>query len=56
MASASVKVAVRVRPFNARETSRDARCVIQMQGKMTSELPRGVPSTPLPSLEPFGFQ
>ncbi|XP_053115437.1 kinesin-like protein KIF1C [Hemicordylus capensis] len=35
MASASVKVAVRVRPFNARETSRDAKCVIQMQGKTT---------------------
>ncbi|XP_044273043.1 kinesin-like protein KIF1C isoform X2 [Varanus komodoensis] len=35
MAGASVKVAVRVRPFNAREISRDARCVIQMQGKTT---------------------
>lgn len=35
MASASVKVAVRVRPFNAREISRDAKCVIQMQGKTT---------------------
>ncbi|XP_061446830.1 kinesin-like protein KIF1C [Rhineura floridana] len=35
MAGASVKVAVRVRPFNAREISRDAKCVIQMQGKTT---------------------
>ncbi|XP_068785625.1 kinesin-like protein KIF1C [Struthio camelus] len=35
MAGASVKVAVRVRPFNSRETSRDAKCVIQMQGKTT---------------------
>ncbi|XP_066578392.1 kinesin-like protein KIF1C [Amia ocellicauda] len=35
MASASVKVAVRVRPFNTRETSRDAKCVIQMQGNST---------------------
>lgn len=35
MAGASVKVAVRVRPFNARETSRDAKCVIQMQGTTT---------------------
>ncbi|XP_015195972.1 kinesin-like protein KIF1C [Lepisosteus oculatus] len=35
MASASVKVAVRVRPFNSRETSRDAKCVIQMQGNST---------------------
>ncbi|XP_063059511.1 kinesin-like protein KIF1C [Engraulis encrasicolus] len=35
MASASVKVAVRVRPFNARETNRGAKCVIQMQDKST---------------------
>ncbi|XP_033024773.1 kinesin-like protein KIF1C isoform X1 [Lacerta agilis] len=35
MAGASVKVAVRVRPFNAREISRDAKCIIQMQGKTT---------------------
>uniref|UniRef100_A0AAY4C0P8 Kinesin-like protein n=1 Tax=Denticeps clupeoides TaxID=299321 RepID=A0AAY4C0P8_9TELE len=35
MASASVKVAVRVRPFNTRETSRGAKCVIQMQEKST---------------------
>nr|XP_016854255.1 PREDICTED: kinesin-like protein KIF1C [Anolis carolinensis] len=35
MAGASVKVAVRVRPFNAREISREAKCVIQMQGKTT---------------------
>ncbi|KAL2079410.1 hypothetical protein ACEWY4_025154 [Coilia grayii] len=33
--AASVKVAVRVRPFNARETNLDAKCVIQMQGKST---------------------
>ncbi|XP_077021760.1 kinesin-like protein KIF1C isoform X2 [Tamandua tetradactyla] len=36
MAGASVKVAVRVRPFNARETSRDAKCVVSMQGNTTS--------------------
>ncbi|XP_074926725.1 kinesin-like protein KIF1C [Chelonoidis abingdonii] len=35
MAGASVKVAVRVRPFSSREISRDAKCVIQMQGKST---------------------
>ncbi|XP_064293676.1 LOW QUALITY PROTEIN: kinesin-like protein KIF1C [Phalacrocorax carbo] len=35
MAGASVKVAVRVRPFNARESSRQAKCVIQMQGNTT---------------------
>lgn len=35
MAGASVKVAVRVRPFNMRETGRNAKCVIQMQGNTT---------------------
>ncbi|XP_041947559.1 kinesin-like protein KIF1C [Alosa sapidissima] len=35
MAGASVKVAVRVRPFNSRETNRGAKCVIQMQEKST---------------------
>uniref|UniRef100_A0A670ZNL9 Kinesin-like protein n=1 Tax=Pseudonaja textilis TaxID=8673 RepID=A0A670ZNL9_PSETE len=35
MAGASVKVAVRVRPFNARELSHAATCVIQMQGPTT---------------------
>ncbi|KAM9836985.1 kinesin-like protein KIF1C [Aulostomus maculatus] len=35
MAGASVKVAVRVRPFNSRETGRSAKCVIQMQGNTT---------------------
>uniref|UniRef100_A0A3B1J7B6 Kinesin motor domain-containing protein n=1 Tax=Astyanax mexicanus TaxID=7994 RepID=A0A3B1J7B6_ASTMX len=33
--ASSVKVAVRVRPFNARETNRNAKCVIQMQDKST---------------------
>ncbi|EFB18906.1 hypothetical protein PANDA_019178, partial [Ailuropoda melanoleuca] len=36
MAGASVKVAVRVRPFNARETSQGAKCVVSMQGCTTS--------------------
>lgn len=35
--SASVKVAVRVRPFNSRETSCDAKCIIHMQGNTTCE-------------------
>ncbi|KAM4536943.1 kinesin-like protein KIF1C isoform 2-T3 [Odontesthes bonariensis] len=35
MAGASVKVAVRVRPFNTREMGRNAKCVIQMQGNTT---------------------
>ncbi|TWW53932.1 Kinesin-like protein KIF1C [Takifugu flavidus] len=33
--AASVKVAVRVRPFNAREAGGSAKCVIQMQGNTT---------------------
>ncbi len=32
-----MKVAVRVRPFNNRETSRDAECIINMAGETTSE-------------------
>ena len=35
MSSASVKVAVRVRPFNEREKLRDAKCVVDMQGGTT---------------------
>ncbi|XP_064876793.1 kinesin-like protein KIF1B isoform X2 [Oncorhynchus nerka] len=35
MSGASVKVAVRVRPFNSRETSKDSKCIIQMQGNST---------------------
>ncbi|XP_074537113.1 kinesin-like protein KIF1B isoform X4 [Halichoeres trimaculatus] len=36
MSGASVKVAVRVRPFNSRETSKDSKCIIQMQGNTTT--------------------
>ncbi|EPY85626.1 hypothetical protein CB1_000360001, partial [Camelus ferus] len=36
MAGASVKVAVRVRPFNSREMSRDSKCIIQMSGSTTN--------------------
>ncbi|XP_065817870.1 kinesin-like protein KIF1B isoform X1 [Labrus bergylta] len=35
MSGASVKVAVRVRPFNSREMSKDSKCIIQMQGNTT---------------------
>lgn len=31
----SVKVAVRVRPFNNREISRECKCIIQMSGNTT---------------------
>lgn len=37
MAGASVKVAVRVRPFNSREMSKESKCIIQMSGNTTSE-------------------
>ncbi|XP_030279026.1 kinesin-like protein KIF1B isoform X4 [Sparus aurata] len=36
MSGASVKVAVRVRPFNSREMSKDSKCIIQMQGNTTT--------------------
>ncbi|XP_036714279.1 kinesin-like protein KIF1A isoform X17 [Balaenoptera musculus] len=36
MSGASVKVAVRVRPFNSREMSRDSKCIIQMSGSTTT--------------------
>nr|XP_015216693.1 PREDICTED: kinesin-like protein KIF1A isoform X4 [Lepisosteus oculatus] len=36
MAGASVKVAVRVRPFNSREMARDSKCIIQMSGNTTT--------------------
>ncbi|KAL8198335.1 UNVERIFIED_CONTAM: hypothetical protein K2H54_005585 [Gekko kuhli] len=35
MSGASVKVAVRVRPFNSREISKESKCIIQMQGNST---------------------
>ncbi|KAM3619081.1 uncharacterized protein V6R79_002577 [Siganus canaliculatus] len=36
MAGASVKVAVRVRPFNSREMAKDSKCIIQMSGNTTT--------------------
>ncbi|XP_033936884.1 kinesin-like protein KIF1A isoform X12 [Pseudochaenichthys georgianus] len=38
MAGASVKVAVRVRPFNSREIGKDSKCIIQMTGNTTTIL------------------
>lgn len=40
---ASVKVAVRVRPFNHRELSRKSHCIIEMSGKSTCKFPYGLP-------------
>ncbi|XP_075425644.1 kinesin-like protein KIF1A isoform X6 [Ascaphus truei] len=36
MAAASVKVAVRVRPFNSREIGKDSKCIIHMSGNTTT--------------------
>ncbi|XP_061636101.1 kinesin-like protein KIF1A isoform X16 [Phyllopteryx taeniolatus] len=36
MAGASVKVAVRVRPFNSREMNKESKCIIQMSGNTTT--------------------
>ncbi|XP_056276947.1 kinesin-like protein KIF1A isoform X4 [Pseudoliparis swirei] len=36
--AASVKVAVRVRPFNSREIGKDSKCIIQMSGNTTTIL------------------
>nr|XP_046156955.1 kinesin-like protein KIF1A isoform X8 [Oncorhynchus gorbuscha] len=38
MSGASVKVAVRVRPFNSREMGKDSKCIIQMSGNTTTIL------------------
>uniref|UniRef100_A0A8C7UKM8 plus-end-directed kinesin ATPase n=1 Tax=Oncorhynchus mykiss TaxID=8022 RepID=A0A8C7UKM8_ONCMY len=38
MAGASVKVAVRVRPFNSREIGKESKCIIQMTGNTTTIL------------------
>ncbi|KAM3871972.1 kinesin-like protein KIF1B isoform 1-T1 [Diretmus argenteus] len=46
MSGASVKVAVRVRPFNSRETGKDSKCIIQMQGNSTVILNPKAPKEP----------
>ncbi|XP_018589439.1 kinesin-like protein KIF1B isoform X13 [Scleropages formosus] len=46
MSGASVKVAVRVRPFNSRETSKESKCIIQMQGSSTTILNPKNPKEP----------
>ncbi|XP_060931566.1 kinesin-like protein KIF1B [Limanda limanda] len=46
MSGASVKVAVRVRPFNSRETGKDSKCIIQMQGNTTTILNPKAPKEP----------
>ncbi|XP_034733600.1 kinesin-like protein KIF1B isoform X18 [Etheostoma cragini] len=46
MSGASVKVAVRVRPFNSREIGKDSKCIIQMQGNTTTILNPKAPKEP----------
>uniref|UniRef100_A0A3Q4GPK1 plus-end-directed kinesin ATPase n=1 Tax=Neolamprologus brichardi TaxID=32507 RepID=A0A3Q4GPK1_NEOBR len=46
MSGASVKVAVRVRPFNSREISKESKCIIQMQGNTTTILNPKAPKEP----------
>ncbi|XP_031701664.1 kinesin-like protein KIF1B isoform X6 [Anarrhichthys ocellatus] len=46
MSGASVKVAVRVRPFNSREMGKESKCIIQMQGKTTTILNPKAPKEP----------
>ncbi|XP_026718258.1 kinesin-like protein KIF1B isoform X23 [Athene cunicularia] len=52
MSGASVKVAVRVRPFNSRETSKESKCIIQMQGNSTSIIN---PKNPKEAPKSFSF-
>ncbi|XP_078413907.1 kinesin-like protein KIF1B isoform X5 [Cetorhinus maximus] len=52
MSGASVKVAVRVRPFNSREIGKDSKCIIQMQGSSTSIIN---PKNPKESPKTFSF-
>ncbi|XP_058858575.1 kinesin-like protein KIF1B isoform X19 [Acipenser ruthenus] len=52
MSGASVKVAVRVRPFNSREMANDSKCIIQMQGNTTTI---SNPKNPKEPLKTFSF-
>ncbi|XP_040286685.1 kinesin-like protein KIF1B isoform X5 [Bufo bufo] len=49
MSGASVKVAVRVRPFNSRELGKESKCIIQMQGNSTSIINPKNPKEPAKS-------
>ncbi|XP_037629057.1 kinesin-like protein KIF1B isoform X17 [Sebastes umbrosus] len=46
MSGASVKVAVRCRPFNSREIGKESKCIIQMQGNTTTILNPKAPKEP----------
>lgn len=51
----SVKVAVRVRPFNTREIIRDSKCIIEMEGNMTAITNPKVPPGTADSVKRFNF-
>ncbi|XP_076291944.1 kinesin family member unc-104 isoform X2 [Lasioglossum baleicum] len=51
----SVKVAVRVRPFNNREIYREAQCIIEMSGNTTSILNPKAPSGSKDAVKSFNY-
>ncbi|XP_043489951.1 kinesin-like protein unc-104 isoform X3 [Polistes fuscatus] len=51
----SVKVAVRVRPFNNREISREAQCIIEMSGNTTSIVNPKVPAGSKDAVKSFNY-
>ncbi|XP_017124600.1 kinesin-like protein unc-104 isoform X8 [Drosophila elegans] len=51
----SVKVAVRVRPFNSREISRESKCIIEMAGATTAITNPKVPPNTSDSVKRFNF-
>ncbi|CAG0919052.1 unnamed protein product [Notodromas monacha] len=52
MTEENVKVAVRVRPFNSRELARNAKCIVEMNGKITQLRD---PNNPNAEPKPFSF-
>lgn len=51
----SVKVAVRVRPFNSREIGRDSKCIIEMFDNTTAITNPKVPPGTADSVKRFNF-
>ncbi|XP_046819717.1 kinesin-like protein unc-104 isoform X1 [Vespa crabro] len=51
----SVKVAVRVRPFNNREISREAQCIIEMSGSTTSIVNPKAPAGSKDAIKSFNY-
>ncbi|XP_068147758.1 kinesin-like protein unc-104 isoform X7 [Drosophila tropicalis] len=51
----SVKVAVRVRPFNSREIARESKCIIEMTGATTAITNPKVPPNTSDSVKRFNF-